>query len=105
MHADEIHYEARITADSGVDSGGRCYPLLSMIHLDLQPEVEAQARGLALDRYLQQIVDFRADALNAAEELRLQQNLQQGLREIAAGNTRSAREVFAELREEYDLRG
>jgi hypothetical protein len=76
-----------------------------MIQLELKPEIEAQlaaeaqARGLALDRYIEEIVTAGAE-----EEARLNANPQQGLREIADGNTRPAREVFAELREEYGIR-
>jgi len=76
-----------------------------MIQLELKPEIEAQlaaeaqARGLALDRYIEEIVTASAE-----EEARLNANLQQGMREIADGNTRPAREVFAELREEYGIR-
>ncbi|HEY5056429.1 MAG TPA: hypothetical protein VII58_09725 [Acidobacteriaceae bacterium] len=76
-----------------------------MIQLELRPEIEAQlaaeaqARGLALDRYIEEIV-----TANAEEEVRLNQALQQGLHEIAVGDTRPARQVFAELREEYGIR-
>ena len=79
--------------------------LKTMIQLELKPEVEAQlaaeaqARGLALDRYIEAIVTASAE-----EEASLSANLEQGLREIAEGNTRPAREVFAELREEYGIR-
>jgi hypothetical protein len=44
---------------------GECYPFPGMIRLDLQPEIdaqlasEAQARGLALDRYIEKIVESR----------------------------------------------
>jgi len=34
-----------------------------------------------------------------------EEGLRQGLEDIAAGRTRPAREVFAELREEYGIRG
>jgi len=34
-----------------------------------------------------------------------EEGLRQGLEDIAKGRTRAAREVFAELREEYDIRG
>lgn len=76
-----------------------------MIHLELRPEIEAQlaaeaqARGLALDRYLEEIITKTAE-----EETRLNRALQQGLREIAEGNTRPAREVFAEFRRKHDIR-
>lgn len=76
-----------------------------MIQLELRPEIEAQlaaeaqARGLALDRYIEEIVTASAE-----EETRLNDALQQGLREIAQGDTRPARQVFAELREEYGIR-
>ncbi len=85
-----------------------------MIHLNLQPEIEAQlaaeaeARGLALDRYIETIVVARAIASGpeqALDEAQLSRDLQQGLREIAEGNTLPARQVFAQLREEYDVRG
>ena len=90
-----------------------------MIHLDLQPEVEAQlaaeaaARGIALDHYLQQIVYSRAETHSQNEQYFLDQaaladpeeGLRQGLEDIAAGRTRPAREVLAELREEYGIRG
>lgn len=75
-----------------------------MIQLELRPEIEAQlaaeaqARGLALDRYIEIIITESTE-----EETLLNQALQQGLREIAAGETRPAREVFAELREEYGV--
>jgi predicted transcriptional regulator len=83
-----------------------------MIHLDLKPEIEAQlaaeaqARGLALDRYIETIVVARAIASEQPlDEAQLSRDLQQGLREIAEGNTLPARQVFAQLREEYDIRG
>jgi predicted transcriptional regulator len=75
-----------------------------MIQFELRPEIEAQlaaeaqARGLALDRYIEQIVTE-----NAEEETLLNNALQQGLREIAEGNTRPAREVFAEFRREHGM--
>ena len=75
-----------------------------MIQLELKPEIEAQlaaeaqARGLALDRYIEEIVTAGAE-----EEARLNANLQQSLCEIAEGNTRPAREVFAELRRKYNI--
>lgn len=34
-----------------------------------------------------------------------EEDLRQGLEDIAVGDTRPAREVFAELREEYGIRG
>jgi predicted transcriptional regulator len=76
-----------------------------MIQLELRPEIEAQlaaeaqAHGLALDRYIEQIVTE-----NAEEETLLNNALQQGLREIAEGNTRPAREVFAEFRRAHGIR-
>jgi predicted transcriptional regulator len=85
-----------------------------MIHLELQPEIEAQltaeaqARGLARDRYIESIVAARAIASGpeqALDEAQLSCDLQQGLREIAEGDTLPARQVFAQLREEYDIRG
>jgi hypothetical protein len=85
-----------------------------MIRLELRPEIEAQlaaeaqALGLALDRYIETIVVARALASGpeqVLDEAQLSRDLQQGLREIAEGNTLSARQVFAQLREEYDLRG
>ncbi len=85
-----------------------------MIRLELKPEIEAQlaaeaqARGLALDRYIETIVVARAIASGpeqALDEAQLSRDLQQGLREIAEGNTLRARQVFAQLREEYGIRG
>jgi len=83
-----------------------------MIHLELQPEIEAQltaeakARGLALDRYIETIVAARANVCEPElDEAQLSRDLQQGLREIAEGNTLPARQVFAQIREEYDIRG
>jgi hypothetical protein len=85
-----------------------------MIHLELNPEIEAQladeaqARGLALNRYIETIVVARAissEPEHALDEAQLSRNLQQGLREIAEGNTLPARQVFAQLREEHDIRG
>jgi hypothetical protein len=85
-----------------------------MIHLELQPEIEAklaaeaQARGLALDRYIETIVVARAIASGPEQSLgeaQLSRDLQKGLREIAEGNNLPARQVFAQLREEYDIRG
>ena len=43
--------------------------------------------------------------LNIAAEADAEEGLRQGLADIAAGRTRPAREVFAELREEYGIRG
>lgn len=79
-----------------------------MIHLQLQPEIEAQlaaeaaACGLQLDRYLEEIVAARPQPLH---ELQLQEELEQGLREIAEGKTRPAEEVFAELHRQYGIPG
>ena len=88
-----------------------------MIHLQLQPEFEAQLaaeakdRGMELNRYIETIVIARpvereeTTSPFARQEAQLDRDLQQGLFEIANGNTRPAREVFAELRAEYDIRG
>ena len=44
----------------------KCYPQLSMIHINLQPELEAhlavqaEARGVALDRYLEDLIIAQA---------------------------------------------
>ena len=84
-----------------------------MIQLHLQPEIEAQlaaeaeARGLALDRYVETIVAARPvdpHPDNPLNEVQLAQDLHQGLHEIAEGNTLPARQVFAQLREDYDIR-
>ena len=77
-----------------------------MVQLELRPEIEAQlaaeaqARGLTLDRYIEELVTASAE-----EEARLNDALRQGLQEIAEGKTRPAREVFSELRDEYGIRG
>ena len=87
-----------------------------MIQLELQPALEAQlaaeakSRGLELSRYIESIVTDRAlesfpQTPFSRTEAQLEQDLRQGVLEIAQGNTRPAREVFAELREEYDIRG
>ena len=61
--------------------------------VDGQPEVVIQEAA-----EYQRLLDLAATA-DAEEDLR------QGLEDIAEGRTRPAREVFAELREEYDIRG
>ena len=88
-----------------------------MIHLQLQPETEAQlaaeakARGMELNRYIETIVIARPVEREGVtspigqQEAQLDRDLRQGLFEIANGNTHPAHEVFAELREEYDIRG
>ena len=43
--------------------------------------------------------------LDLAAQADPEEGLRQGLDEIAKGRTRPAREVFAELREEYGIRG
>ena len=43
--------------------------------------------------------------LDIAAEATADEDLRDGLEDIAAGRTRPAREVFAELREEYGIRG
>jgi len=43
--------------------------------------------------------------LNLAAQTDPEEGLRQGLEDIAKGRTRPAREVFAELREEYCIRG
>ena len=43
--------------------------------------------------------------LNLAAQADPEEGLRQGLEDIAKGRTRPAREVFAELREEYGIRG
>ena len=98
-----------------------CYPLLSMIHLDLQPEVEAQlaaeahARGLSLDQYVESIVTDHSREASGTDtfyssdqklsEQQLAENLRQGLAEIAEGRTRPAEEVFEELHHQYGIQG
>jgi predicted transcriptional regulator len=73
-----------------------------MIHLELQPEIEArfaseaEAQGMPLERYVESLL---TSAFEEDEELR------EGLADIAAGRTRPAREVFAELHERYGIRG
>ncbi len=71
--------------------------------LEIQPELEsqltaeAQSLGLSTEQYVEQIL---LDRITADDE-----SLQQGLDNIAAGRTVSAREAFAQLREEFDIRG
>jgi prevent-host-death family protein len=43
--------------------------------------------------------------LDLAAVADLEEGLRQGLEDIAEGRTRPAREVFAEMREEYGIRG
>lgn len=43
--------------------------------------------------------------LNLAALVNPEEGLRQGLEDIAAGRTRPARQVFAELRKEYGIRG
>lgn len=43
--------------------------------------------------------------LDLAAQADSEEGLRQGLEDIAKGRTRPAREVFAELREEYGIRG
>ena len=43
--------------------------------------------------------------LNLAAQADPEEGLRQGLEDIAKGRTRPARKVFAELREEYGIRG
>jgi predicted transcriptional regulator len=57
-----------------------------MIHIELRSEIEPRR------------------VTEAERETRLNSDLQQGLREIAEGNTRPAREVFAEFRKQYGKR-
>jgi hypothetical protein len=73
-----------------------------MLHLELQPELEARvassaaAQGLPLERYVESLLSL---ALYEDEVL------VEAMADIAAGRTRSAREVFAELHEQYGIRG
>ena len=79
-----------------------CYPN-PMVTLELQPEVEsqltaeAQSLGLSPSQYVEQLILSRFSDYDEA--------LQEGLDDIAAGRTVSAREAFAQLREEFDIRG
>lgn len=71
-----------------------------MIHLDLQPQLEAeladkaQAQGIAVEDLLENII---------AERLS-EEALSRGLEDIAAGRTRPASEVFAQFREQHGIR-
>ena len=75
-----------------------------MIKLELKPEIEAQlaaeaqARSLALDRYIEEIVTASVE-----EEASLNEAVREGLEDMAAGRTRPAREVFAEMRRKYNI--
>lgn len=76
------------------------YPCSIMMHLDLQPQLEAelaakaQAQGVAVEDLVEHIIAERL-----AEEA-----LRRGLEDIAAGRTRLASEVFAEFREQHGIR-
>ena len=73
-----------------------------MIQLELEAEVEAnlaaqaQAHGQALASYVEEIL---------LAHLQDDEDLNEGLADIAAGRTRPAREVFDELHERYGIRG
>jgi hypothetical protein len=83
-----------------------------MIHLNLQPEIEAQlaaqaeAHGFAIDRHIESLVVARAidpESEPALDEALLRRDLQQGLREVAEGKTRPPRQVFDEMREKFGI--
>ena len=74
-----------------------------MLHLEIQPELESQltaeARclGISTEEYVEQIIVSRFPEDD--------EGLREGLEDIAAGRTRPAREVFAELHERHGIRG
>ena len=82
-----------------------------MIELQLQPEIEAElaakaeARGLGVADLVQNIVAERLAEENLREEAEAREGIRRGLADAAAGRTRPAHEVFAELDREYGLRG
>ena len=73
-----------------------------MIHLELQPDLEAQlvtsaqSHGLSVEQYAESIL------ASAVEE---DEAIAEGLADIAAGRTRLAREFFDEFQREHDIRG
>ncbi len=80
-----------------------------MIRLELQPEIEAQLatqaqhQDLSAEQLVEQIILSQFPVF--PEDERFDRELQKSLDDIAAGNTRPAREVFAELHERYGIRG
>ena len=71
---------------------------LKTTHRPITLTVDGQPAAILQDpAEYQRLLDLAAHA-DAEEDLR------QGLEEIAEGRTRPAREVFAELREEYGIR-
>ena len=81
-----------------------------MIHLELQPEIEAQltaeaqASGVQIAALIQNILTERImDATLDQAEAR--EGIRRGLADEAAGSIRPAHEVFAELDREYGLQG
>ena len=71
---------------------------LKTMHRPITLTVDGQPAAILQDpAEYQRLLDIAADA-DPEEDLR------QGLEDIAEGRTRPAREVFAELREEYGIR-
>ena len=82
-----------------------------MIHLELQPELEAQlaaqseACGLPIENLIQNIVAERLTNANLLDQADTLEGIRRGLADEAAGRTYPAHEVFAELDREYGLQG
>ncbi len=75
-----------------------------MIHLDLQPELEAQLAAEAAARPLDSSTDeARQRILDLAALTDPQEGIRQGLDDLAQGRTRPAREVFDEFRQKYQI--
>ena len=77
-----------------------------MIHLELQPEIEAQlaaeaqARGLALEKYIEQLVTGEYAEQEAAEA---REGIREGLEQQRTGQGRPAAEFLDEMRAKYAL--
>ena len=82
-----------------------------MIHLELQPELEAQlaaqseASGLPIEDLIENIVAERLTNANLMDQADTRDGMRCGLADEAAGRTYPAHEVFAKLDREYGLQG
>jgi PHD/YefM family antitoxin component YafN of YafNO toxin-antitoxin module len=95
-----------------LDTTQEVQPLTTFLDkpVDLIRQIKATLRPITLTVEGQPAVILQEPAeyqrlLDLAAEADEEEGLRQGLEDIAAGRTRPAREVFAELREEYGIRG